>query len=202
MVAITVNKNVWGYGFAEFIIPWVLKAGFVPPISSLLHPSSDIPHILTLSRSDKHVFDHALVLVRYSVLLLREDFPPMVERQQCSPDVNSTRKQGGGGGCKPRISAVRICISLTHHHKSRLFHISRRPLASELYEDHSCRHRKAGELLAKISQQNYGPRACPRASGRQYRQERDAEQASKGHWVEILRHTMSNRLSESEIHIN
>ena len=32
MVAITVNKNVWGYGFAEFIIPWVEKSGFVPPI--------------------------------------------------------------------------------------------------------------------------------------------------------------------------
>ena len=32
MVAITVNKNVWGYGFAEFITPWVLESGFVPPI--------------------------------------------------------------------------------------------------------------------------------------------------------------------------
>jgi hypothetical protein len=32
MVAITVNKNVWGYGFAEFITPWVEKSGFVPPI--------------------------------------------------------------------------------------------------------------------------------------------------------------------------
>jgi hypothetical protein len=32
MVAITVNKNVWGYGFAEFITPWVLEAGFVKPI--------------------------------------------------------------------------------------------------------------------------------------------------------------------------
>ncbi|EMD00748.1 hypothetical protein BAUCODRAFT_144373 [Baudoinia panamericana UAMH 10762] len=32
MVAITVNKNVWGYGFAEFITPWIIKDGFVPPI--------------------------------------------------------------------------------------------------------------------------------------------------------------------------
>jgi len=32
MVAITVNKNVWGYGFSEFIINWVLEDGFVPPI--------------------------------------------------------------------------------------------------------------------------------------------------------------------------
>ncbi|OQO06657.1 hypothetical protein B0A48_08444 [Cryoendolithus antarcticus] len=32
MVAITVNKNVWGYGFAEFITPWIIKSGFVPPI--------------------------------------------------------------------------------------------------------------------------------------------------------------------------
>lgn len=32
MVAITVNKNLWGYGFAEFITPWVMKDGFVPPI--------------------------------------------------------------------------------------------------------------------------------------------------------------------------
>ena len=32
MVSITVNKNVWGYGFSEFITPWALKSGFVPPI--------------------------------------------------------------------------------------------------------------------------------------------------------------------------
>lgn len=32
MVAITVNKNVWGYGFAEFITSWVAKSGFIPPI--------------------------------------------------------------------------------------------------------------------------------------------------------------------------
>ena len=31
-VAITVNKNVWGYGFSKFITPWSLKSGFVPPI--------------------------------------------------------------------------------------------------------------------------------------------------------------------------
>jgi MFS family permease len=27
MVAITVNKNVWGYGFSKFITPWSIKAG-------------------------------------------------------------------------------------------------------------------------------------------------------------------------------
>ncbi|KAF2720753.1 MFS general substrate transporter [Polychaeton citri CBS 116435] len=32
MVAITVNKNLWGYGFAEFIIPWVEESGFISPI--------------------------------------------------------------------------------------------------------------------------------------------------------------------------
>lgn len=32
MVMITVNKNVWGYGFSKFITPWVDEAGFVPPI--------------------------------------------------------------------------------------------------------------------------------------------------------------------------
>ncbi|KAK5069901.1 hypothetical protein LTR64_007917 [Lithohypha guttulata] len=32
MVTITVNKNVWGYGFSKFITPWVEEAGFVPPI--------------------------------------------------------------------------------------------------------------------------------------------------------------------------
>jgi MFS family permease len=32
MVAITVNKNVWGYGFAEFITPWIIKSGYLPPI--------------------------------------------------------------------------------------------------------------------------------------------------------------------------
>lgn len=32
MVAITVNKNVWGYGFSEFITEWTEEAGFVIPI--------------------------------------------------------------------------------------------------------------------------------------------------------------------------
>ncbi|KAK4569420.1 hypothetical protein LTR86_003183 [Recurvomyces mirabilis] len=32
MVAITVNKNVWGYGFSEFITKWIEKSGYVPPI--------------------------------------------------------------------------------------------------------------------------------------------------------------------------
>lgn len=31
-VSITVNKNVWGYGFSKFITPWVIKSGYVPPI--------------------------------------------------------------------------------------------------------------------------------------------------------------------------
>lgn len=31
-VAITVNKNVWGYGFSKFITPWTLKSGYIPPI--------------------------------------------------------------------------------------------------------------------------------------------------------------------------
>ena len=31
-VAITVNKNVWGYGFSEFITKWIIKDGYVPPI--------------------------------------------------------------------------------------------------------------------------------------------------------------------------
>lgn len=31
-VAITVNKNVWGYGFSKFITPWTVKAGYIPPI--------------------------------------------------------------------------------------------------------------------------------------------------------------------------
>ncbi|KAK4504124.1 hypothetical protein PRZ48_005039 [Zasmidium cellare] len=38
MVAITVNKNVWGYGFSEFITPWVEKSGFVPPIMTNMIP--------------------------------------------------------------------------------------------------------------------------------------------------------------------
>ncbi|KAF2767803.1 MFS general substrate transporter [Teratosphaeria nubilosa] len=32
MVAITVNKNLWGYGFSEFITDWIEEVGFVPPI--------------------------------------------------------------------------------------------------------------------------------------------------------------------------
>lgn len=31
-VAITVNKNVWGYGFSKFITPWIIKSGYIPPI--------------------------------------------------------------------------------------------------------------------------------------------------------------------------
>ncbi|OCL05640.1 serine/threonine kinase 16 [Glonium stellatum] len=31
-VSITVNKNVWGYGFGKFITPWAIQDGFVPPI--------------------------------------------------------------------------------------------------------------------------------------------------------------------------
>lgn len=31
-VAITVNKNVWGYGFSKFITPWIASAGYIPPI--------------------------------------------------------------------------------------------------------------------------------------------------------------------------
>ncbi len=26
-VAVTVNRNVWGYGFGEFIMPWSVEAG-------------------------------------------------------------------------------------------------------------------------------------------------------------------------------
>ncbi|KAF2862511.1 MFS general substrate transporter [Piedraia hortae CBS 480.64] len=32
MVAVTVNKNVWGYGFSEFLVPWLERQGYVPPI--------------------------------------------------------------------------------------------------------------------------------------------------------------------------
>jgi hypothetical protein len=31
-VAITVNKNLWGYGFSKFITPWIIADGYVPPI--------------------------------------------------------------------------------------------------------------------------------------------------------------------------
>ncbi|KAF2791936.1 MFS general substrate transporter [Melanomma pulvis-pyrius CBS 109.77] len=31
-VSMTVNKNVWGYGFSKFITPWAVKDGFIPPI--------------------------------------------------------------------------------------------------------------------------------------------------------------------------
>jgi len=31
-VAITVNKNVWGYGFSKFITPWIIQDGYLPPI--------------------------------------------------------------------------------------------------------------------------------------------------------------------------
>jgi len=31
-VAITVNKNLWGYGFSKFITPWIISDGYIPPI--------------------------------------------------------------------------------------------------------------------------------------------------------------------------
>ncbi|OQE43519.1 hypothetical protein PENCOP_c003G01897 [Penicillium coprophilum] len=31
-VAITINKNLWGYGFSKFITKWVEKSGFIKPI--------------------------------------------------------------------------------------------------------------------------------------------------------------------------
>ncbi|KAL9060806.1 MAG: hypothetical protein Q9162_000510 [Coniocarpon cinnabarinum] len=31
-VSITVNKNLWGYGFSKFITPWTEKSGYVKPI--------------------------------------------------------------------------------------------------------------------------------------------------------------------------
>jgi len=31
-VSITVNKNLWGYGFSKFITPWTLEVGFIKPI--------------------------------------------------------------------------------------------------------------------------------------------------------------------------
>ncbi|KAH7108811.1 major facilitator superfamily domain-containing protein [Dactylonectria macrodidyma] len=30
-VAITVNKNLWGYGMGKFITPWIIEAGYLPP---------------------------------------------------------------------------------------------------------------------------------------------------------------------------
>lgn len=31
-VSITVNKNVWGYGFSKFITDWIIDDGYIPPI--------------------------------------------------------------------------------------------------------------------------------------------------------------------------
>lgn len=31
-VSITVNKNVWGYGFSKFITDWIISDGYIPPI--------------------------------------------------------------------------------------------------------------------------------------------------------------------------
>ncbi|PON24982.1 hypothetical protein TGAM01_v206063 [Trichoderma gamsii] len=35
-VAITINKNVWGYGFGKFITPWTLEIGYLTPIMTLM----------------------------------------------------------------------------------------------------------------------------------------------------------------------
>lgn len=31
-IAITVNNNLWGYGFSKFITPWTESAGYLPAI--------------------------------------------------------------------------------------------------------------------------------------------------------------------------
>ena len=31
-VAITVNKNLWGYGFSKFVTSWIIADGYLPPI--------------------------------------------------------------------------------------------------------------------------------------------------------------------------
>jgi len=31
-VAITVNKNVWGYGYSKFITPWIMEVGYIKVI--------------------------------------------------------------------------------------------------------------------------------------------------------------------------
>lgn len=31
-VAVTVNKNLWGYGLSKFVPGWVVESGFLKPI--------------------------------------------------------------------------------------------------------------------------------------------------------------------------
>ena len=31
-VAITINKNIWGYGLSRFLSPWIIQSGYVKPI--------------------------------------------------------------------------------------------------------------------------------------------------------------------------
>ncbi|EGR44701.1 uncharacterized protein TRIREDRAFT_111888 [Trichoderma reesei QM6a] len=35
-IAITINKNLWGYGVGKFITPWTLEAGYLVPIMTLM----------------------------------------------------------------------------------------------------------------------------------------------------------------------
>ncbi|KAL7804762.1 MFS general substrate transporter [Trichoderma aethiopicum] len=35
-IAITINKNVWGYGVGKFITPWTMEAGYLVPIMTLM----------------------------------------------------------------------------------------------------------------------------------------------------------------------
>ncbi|KAK4047493.1 hypothetical protein OIV83_005406 [Microbotryomycetes sp. JL201] len=32
LVSMTVNKNLWGYGVSQFLVPWILKSGFIAPL--------------------------------------------------------------------------------------------------------------------------------------------------------------------------
>ncbi|KAH0493376.1 hypothetical protein TgHK011_000048 [Trichoderma gracile] len=35
-IAITINKNLWGYGVGKFITPWTMEAGYLVPIMTLM----------------------------------------------------------------------------------------------------------------------------------------------------------------------
>ena len=87
-VAITVNKNVWGYGFSKFIT--------VSPEKTLLgrdnaDKTTELDHQgwLHPTYHDECVFDSALVSLLHHLLLLRQDLPTLVKEQQRASDVKT-----------------------------------------------------------------------------------------------------------------
>ena len=77
-VSITVNKNVWGYGFSKFITPWTEKTGCVSLLSCPGTQITNAPQFHPANHDQ--CFAHpALVPLWRHLLFLRQNVPSMDE---------------------------------------------------------------------------------------------------------------------------